>query len=237
MADERNWVGTWTMAPAPAETGAFNNQTLRMTMRASLGGNRLRVRISNAYGRRPLDIGGAHIALRDAGAAIIAEFGPQAEFRRCRDGDDRGGCGPVQRSGGTRPAAARRSRGQPLFARRDPERFSDHRTLCAADQLRLAAGRFHRGQGDADRQPHQRLVLRLRRRRAGQRRHRRHHRTRRFADRRQHLDDRRVLPLARPARPPPDGAPTRPADGGDEPGARRQPHPLRHPRRQRAAPV
>jgi lysophospholipase L1-like esterase len=72
MPDKQKWIGTWTMAPAPAETGAFNNQTLRVTMRASLGGNRVRVRISNAYGRRPLDVGGAHIALRGAGAAIVA---------------------------------------------------------------------------------------------------------------------------------------------------------------------
>ncbi len=72
MPDKEKWVGTWTMAPAPAETGAFNNQTLRMTMRASLGGNQARVRISNAYGRRPLDIGGVHIALRDVGAGIVA---------------------------------------------------------------------------------------------------------------------------------------------------------------------
>jgi lysophospholipase L1-like esterase len=71
MPDKAHWVGTWTTAPAPAETGAFNNQTLRMTMRASLGGNQLRVRISNAYGRRPLDLGGAHIALRDAGPGIV----------------------------------------------------------------------------------------------------------------------------------------------------------------------
>jgi lysophospholipase L1-like esterase len=72
MPDNQKWVGTWTMAPAPAETGAFNNQTLRMTMRASLGGNQVRARISNAYGRRPLDIGGVHIALRETGAAIVA---------------------------------------------------------------------------------------------------------------------------------------------------------------------
>ncbi|HEV2099659.1 MAG TPA: SGNH/GDSL hydrolase family protein, partial [Stellaceae bacterium] len=58
----------------------FNNQTLRMTMRASLGGNRVRVRISNAYGQRPLDIGGAHIALRDAGAGIVASSDRQLTF-------------------------------------------------------------------------------------------------------------------------------------------------------------
>ena len=71
MPERSHWVGTWTTAPAPAETGAFTNQTLRMTMRASLGGKELRVRISNAYGRRPLDLGGAHIALRESGAAIV----------------------------------------------------------------------------------------------------------------------------------------------------------------------
>ncbi|MGH7062365.1 MAG: hypothetical protein ACREFH_18385, partial [Stellaceae bacterium] len=70
MPEKPHWIGTWTMAPAPAETGAFNNQTLRMTMRASLGGDTVRVRISNAYGRRPLEIGGAHIALRERGPAI-----------------------------------------------------------------------------------------------------------------------------------------------------------------------
>jgi lysophospholipase L1-like esterase len=80
MPDRSHWVGTWTTAPAPAETGAFNNQTLRMTMRASLGGNRVRVRISNAYGRRPLEIGGVHIALRDAGAAIMAGSDRQLNF-------------------------------------------------------------------------------------------------------------------------------------------------------------
>ena len=72
MPDKQHWVGTWAMAPAPAETGAFNNQTLRMTMRASLGGDTVRVRISNAYGGRPLEIGGAHVALREAGAANLA---------------------------------------------------------------------------------------------------------------------------------------------------------------------
>ena len=70
MAEKQHWVGTWTTAPAPAETGAFANQTLRMTMRASLGGDTVRVRVSNAYGKRPLDIGSAHLALRDTGAAI-----------------------------------------------------------------------------------------------------------------------------------------------------------------------
>jgi lysophospholipase L1-like esterase len=65
------WVGTWTAAPAPAEGAAFANHTLRMIPRVSLGGSRLRVRISNAYGIRPLTLGAAYVGLRSAGPAVV----------------------------------------------------------------------------------------------------------------------------------------------------------------------
>ena len=66
MAGNKHWVGTWAAAPAPAEgVVGFNNHTLRMNPRISIGGDRLRVRISNAYGNRPLPIHAARIALRD----------------------------------------------------------------------------------------------------------------------------------------------------------------------------
>ncbi len=73
MASGMHWVGTWTTAPAPAEGGAFANQTLRMNARISIGGDTLRVRLSNAYGTRPLTIGAAHIGLRQSGPAIVPE--------------------------------------------------------------------------------------------------------------------------------------------------------------------
>jgi lysophospholipase L1-like esterase len=77
MQSGEHWVGTWAAAPAPAEgVVGFNNHTLRMMPRISIGGERLRVRISNAYGNRPLAIGAAHIALRDPsvprGPAIVS---------------------------------------------------------------------------------------------------------------------------------------------------------------------
>jgi lysophospholipase L1-like esterase len=72
MQGNRQWVGSWAASPAPSESGvAFNNHTLRMNPRISLGGERLRVRISNAYGNRPLAIGAARIALRDKGPAAV----------------------------------------------------------------------------------------------------------------------------------------------------------------------
>jgi hypothetical protein len=40
-----------------------------MMPRVSLGGQQLRVRVSNAYGIRPLAIGAAQVALRDKGPA------------------------------------------------------------------------------------------------------------------------------------------------------------------------
>jgi lysophospholipase L1-like esterase len=73
MPNDKRWVGSWTAAPAPAEgVVGFNNQTIRLNPRLSLGGERLRVRISNAYGNRPLRIGAATVALRDKGPAIVA---------------------------------------------------------------------------------------------------------------------------------------------------------------------
>jgi lysophospholipase L1-like esterase len=69
---KQHWVGTWTATPAPAEGAGFANHTLRMTPRVSLGGSMIRVRISNAYGVRPLVIGVARVALRDSGPAIVA---------------------------------------------------------------------------------------------------------------------------------------------------------------------
>jgi lysophospholipase L1-like esterase len=71
MPQDKRWVGTWAASPAPADGGAFSNQTLRMMPRVSLGGQRLRVRVSNAYGSRPLTIGAAQVALRDKGPGIV----------------------------------------------------------------------------------------------------------------------------------------------------------------------
>lgn len=71
MTGSTRWVGTWTAAPAPAEGAAFSNQTLRMIPRVSLGGSRLRVRISNAHGTRPLAIGAASVGLRSTGPGLV----------------------------------------------------------------------------------------------------------------------------------------------------------------------
>jgi lysophospholipase L1-like esterase len=83
-----HWVGTWAAAvvarpqaaPAGGQGGGrgqaaalnFNNQTLRQIVHASIGGNRIRVVLSNAFGTAPLPVGAANIALRQKDAAIVA---------------------------------------------------------------------------------------------------------------------------------------------------------------------
>ena len=71
MRDDTRWIGTWTAAPAPAEGVAFSNHTLRMIPRVSIGGRTLRVRISNAYGVRPLAVGAAYVGIRSTGPATV----------------------------------------------------------------------------------------------------------------------------------------------------------------------
>jgi lysophospholipase L1-like esterase len=65
-----DWVGTWATTPTATEGFAFSGQTLRMIAHISIGGTKLRVKISNAYGKQRLKIGAATIAHRTDGAAI-----------------------------------------------------------------------------------------------------------------------------------------------------------------------
>jgi lysophospholipase L1-like esterase len=48
------------------------NRTLRQIIRTSIGGSRVRIRLSNEYGDRPLVIGAARVALRDTAGAIVS---------------------------------------------------------------------------------------------------------------------------------------------------------------------
>ena len=96
---QEHWVATWAASPQsahiefpglprrPAAPGAsaqgnpppifppapsFDNQTVRMIVRTSIGGHRLRVQLSNTFGNGALHVGAAHIALRDKDSTIVA---------------------------------------------------------------------------------------------------------------------------------------------------------------------
>ena len=54
--------------PAPLQ---FNNQTLRQIVRSSLGGERVRIVLSNRFGTAPMRIDAVHLALRGKESAIV----------------------------------------------------------------------------------------------------------------------------------------------------------------------
>jgi len=61
-------------APAPARPRppqSLENQTVRMIVHTSIGGNRLRLELTNPFGSTAVTVGAAHIALRDKDSAII----------------------------------------------------------------------------------------------------------------------------------------------------------------------
>ncbi|MFO1251426.1 MAG: GDSL-type esterase/lipase family protein [Inhella sp.] len=75
-AEPSDWVGAWRAAEQPALPGKaprFASQTLRLILPLHLGGRSLRVRLSNRYGREPLRIAAARVAVRREGSAIEPE--------------------------------------------------------------------------------------------------------------------------------------------------------------------
>src|SRR5690349_7011795 len=71
-AAQTHWIATWGAAPTPGnETTKFENQTIREIAHVSLGGDSIRVRLSNAFSAQPVQIGAAHVALHGKDSSII----------------------------------------------------------------------------------------------------------------------------------------------------------------------
>jgi lysophospholipase L1-like esterase len=75
-----HWVSDWSTAvqaqaeyPGAPPVLVVENRTVRMVVRPTMSGSRLRVRLSNLYGTSALKIGAAHVALVRQGAAIVPE--------------------------------------------------------------------------------------------------------------------------------------------------------------------
>ncbi|MGE0698070.1 MAG: SGNH/GDSL hydrolase family protein [Hyphomicrobiaceae bacterium] len=71
MTDAR-WVGTWTTTPALAEGVALAGPTIRMFPRTSIGGEKLRIRLSNAAGNGDLMITSVRVGVRGGAASVKA---------------------------------------------------------------------------------------------------------------------------------------------------------------------
>ena len=71
------WIGSWGASPLPPSAAAgpfpatpsFDNQTIRQFVRLSVGGSRVRLRLSNEYGQLPVAIGAARVGVLASGGA------------------------------------------------------------------------------------------------------------------------------------------------------------------------
>ena len=75
-----HWVTAWSTAvhaplpfPGLPPSPVVENQTIRMIVRPTIVGERMRIRFSNAFGTTALKIGSAHVALAAKGAGIVAD--------------------------------------------------------------------------------------------------------------------------------------------------------------------
>ncbi len=76
------WSATWAAPPTtpPATAKTFENQTVRQVVRISAGGTRVRVRLTNEFGKTPLAVGAASLSLAGpdgapTGSRIALTFG------------------------------------------------------------------------------------------------------------------------------------------------------------------
>ncbi|MQA85816.1 MAG: SGNH/GDSL hydrolase family protein [Streptosporangiales bacterium] len=89
----RGWSGTWATAQQQPRAGndfqgpnwslkGFADESVRQVVRVSAGGSRVRIRLSNLYGTKPLRVAGATIAKAGEGAALRPGTVRPLTFRR-----------------------------------------------------------------------------------------------------------------------------------------------------------
>ncbi|GGP86456.1 SGNH/GDSL hydrolase family protein [Saccharothrix coeruleofusca] len=96
----QDWVGTWAsmpqltephnMPPAPftGDGVVLVDSTLRQTVRVSVGGERMRLRFSNAFGGAPLPLTAVTVALPEGDKAGVASVRPNTTHRITFHGKD-----------------------------------------------------------------------------------------------------------------------------------------------------
>jgi lysophospholipase L1-like esterase len=83
------WVATWAASPMAAGLesqsalayGGFRDQTVRNVVYTSVGGNELRVQVSNAFGIRPLRVGAVSVGVVLVGAQLVPGTARTVTFR------------------------------------------------------------------------------------------------------------------------------------------------------------
>jgi len=68
------WISSWTaspMGPRGVMPASFSNRTIRQIVHLSIGGNKVRVRLSNEFGAKPVLIGAASVAMAGGTSEVV----------------------------------------------------------------------------------------------------------------------------------------------------------------------
>jgi lysophospholipase L1-like esterase len=76
----RHWLAVWAANPSDASNRGFADQSLRLIVTPTLGGRRVRVRLSNRLGARPVTFAASWIARRESGATLIPHSSRRLRF-------------------------------------------------------------------------------------------------------------------------------------------------------------
>jgi lysophospholipase L1-like esterase len=75
QSQQTSWISTWTASPQSPRgvmPASFSNLTIRQVARISIGGNRVRIRLSNEFTTKPVLIGAASVGLIGANSDITS---------------------------------------------------------------------------------------------------------------------------------------------------------------------
>lgn len=83
---QRDWVGSWAAGVTRGNlTGTssvgFNNQSVRMVVHGSVGGSKVRVRLSNVYGEKSVEVGHATVAKPNTATPALNDVDPATVTR------------------------------------------------------------------------------------------------------------------------------------------------------------
>jgi lysophospholipase L1-like esterase len=77
-----SWVAAWGLPVDNFDTTSFQDQTIRVVLRASFGGSRVRIRLSNVNGTEPLTLQDAHIGIAGLSGDVQPGTNVPLTFRR-----------------------------------------------------------------------------------------------------------------------------------------------------------
>jgi lysophospholipase L1-like esterase len=81
----RTWVGSWSAAPVVGSGTGFSDRTLREVVHTSVGGDQVRIRLTNAFGTDGVVVDRTTVGAQSSGAALVTgterpvTFGGQTE--------------------------------------------------------------------------------------------------------------------------------------------------------------